>query len=56
MIFEEAAKEEYYENAMEPIIKELNAGDRRSTDDSDEASADEVVDEDFDADTDDEDF
>lgn len=56
MIFDEAAKEEYYEDVMDPIMKELNNADRRHTEESDEDSANTPLDDEFDGDSDDEDY
>lgn len=52
MIFDDAAKEEYYEYAMDPIMKELNAIDRRPTEESDGDSENIVSDEEFGDDSD----
>lgn len=56
MIFEDAAKEEYYEDAMDPIMKELNAIERRSSEESDGDSANVTMDDEFDGDSDFEDY
>lgn len=56
MIFEDAAKEEYYEDAMDPIMKELNAIKRRPSEESDGDSGNMIVDDEFDGDSDFEDY
>lgn len=52
MIFDDAAKEEYYESAMDPIMRELNAIDRRPTEESDGDSANIVSDAECDGESD----